>query len=98
VLRILGERRVTAVEVRTGEKLRTLSADTVVAALGFTVDLGPLADWGLELSRRHVVVGTTMATNLPIVFAAGDISDYPGKVRLIALGSARRPPPSTTPR
>ncbi|HEY0001555.1 MAG TPA: NAD(P)/FAD-dependent oxidoreductase [Actinoplanes sp.] len=86
VLRIVGERRVTAVEVRTGEELRTLPADTVVAALGFTADLGSLADWGLELSRRHVVVGTTMATNLPRVFAAGDISDYPGKVRLIAVG------------
>jgi thioredoxin reductase (NADPH) len=86
VLRLLGDRRVTAVEVRTGEELRTLPADTVVAALGFTADLGSLADWGLDLSRRHVLVGTTMATNLPRVFAAGDISDYPGKVRLIAVG------------
>jgi thioredoxin reductase (NADPH) len=60
--------------------------DTVVAALGFTADLGPLADWGLQLDRRHVVVSSTMATNLPRVFAAGDIVDYPGKVRLIATG------------
>jgi thioredoxin reductase (NADPH) len=58
----------------------------VVAALGFTADLGPLADWGLQLDRRHVLVTTTMATNLPRVFAAGDIVDYPGKVRLIATG------------
>jgi thioredoxin reductase (NADPH) len=86
VTRIVGDHRVTAVEVRTGEQLRTLPADTVVAALGFTADLGALKDWGLELARRHVLVGTTMATNLPRVFAAGDISDYPGKVRLIAVG------------
>jgi thioredoxin reductase (NADPH) len=86
VTRIVGDHRVTAVEVRTGDELRVLPADTVVAALGFTADLSSLANWGLELTRRHVAVGTTMATNLARVFAAGDISDYPGKVRLIAVG------------
>jgi thioredoxin reductase (NADPH) len=65
---------------------RELPADSVVAALGFTADLGPLADWGLALDKRHILVDTTMATNRARVFAAGDISDYPGKVRLIAVG------------
>ncbi len=65
---------------------RTLPANTLVAALGFTADLGPLADWGLNLNRRHITVDSTTATNLPRVYAAGDISDYPGKVRLIAVG------------
>ena len=66
-----------------------LSADREVinlAALGFTADLGPLSDWGLTLDRRHIVVDSTTATNLPRVFAAGDITEYPGKVRLIATG------------
>ena len=58
----------------------------MVAALGFTADLGPLADWGLNLDKRHIIVDSTTATNLPRVFAAGDISEYPGKVRLIAVG------------
>ncbi len=58
----------------------------MIAALGFVADLGPLADWGLHLTGRHIVVDTTMATNLPRVFAAGDITQYPGKVRLIATG------------
>ena len=49
-------------------------------------DLGTIATWGLNLDRRHIVVDTTMATNLPRVFAAGDVSEYPGKVRLIAVG------------
>ena len=40
----------------------------------------------IEVRDRHVVVDTTMATNLPRVFAAGDITEYPGKVRLIAVG------------
>jgi ferredoxin/flavodoxin---NADP+ reductase len=86
VSRIVGDERVKAVEVAVGQESRILPADTVVAALGFTADLGTLVDWGLDLDRRHIVVDTTMATNLPRVFAAGDISDYPGKVRLIATG------------
>lgn len=87
VTRILGDERVTGVEViQRGAAPRILPADTVVAALGFTADLGPLAEWGLELDKRHIVVDTTMATNMPRVFAAGDISDYRGKVRLIAVG------------
>lgn len=60
--------------------------DTVIAALGFTADLGPLADWGLNLDRKQILVDTTMATNLRGIFAAGDIVEYPGKVRLIAVG------------
>ena len=72
--------------VEGGDAARPCPADTVVAALGFTADLGPLADWGLELDKRHIMVDSTMATNLPRVFAAGDITEYPGKVRLIAVG------------
>jgi thioredoxin reductase (NADPH) len=87
VTKIHGDGRVNACEVAVkGGEVRMLPADTVVAALGFTADLGPLADWGLNLDRRHIVVDSTTATNLPRVFAAGDISEYPGKVRLIAVG------------
>jgi thioredoxin reductase (NADPH) len=87
VAEIRGDERVTGcvVTVKGGEP-RLMPADTVVAALGFVADLGPLADWGLELDKRHIKVDSTTATNLPRVFAAGDISDYPGKVRLIAVG------------
>jgi ferredoxin/flavodoxin---NADP+ reductase len=87
VTRILGDGRVTgAVVEQRGAEPRTLPADTIVAALGFTADLGPLAEWGLELDKRHILVDTTMATNLPRVFAAGDITEYRGKVRLIVVG------------
>ena len=48
---------------------------------------GFLREWGLELAdNRHLVVDTTMRTNVPGVFAAGDITEYPGKVRLISVG------------
>jgi thioredoxin reductase len=87
VSKIRGNERVEGVDVTLrGGETRELPADTVVAALGFTADLGPLATWGLDLDKRHIVVDPTMATNLPRIFAAGDITEYPGKVRLIATG------------
>lgn len=61
----------------------------VVAALGFTAQLGPLLEWGIDVQdRRRITVSTTMATSLPGVFAAGDITTYDGKVPLIAVGFA----------
>jgi thioredoxin reductase (NADPH) len=71
--------------VKTGEVTR-IKTQRIVAALGFIADLGPMLQWGLEVDKRHIVVDTTMRTNLPRVFAAGDIVEYPGKVRLIAVG------------
>ena len=65
---------------------RTLPCQALVAALGFVADLGALQSWGLETEKRHVVVDPSMRTNLERVFAAGDITEYPGKVRLIAVG------------
>ena len=70
-----------------GEQPRTVPAQRVVAALGFLADLGPLREWGLELhDNRHLVVDSAMRTNVAGVFAAGDVNDYDGKVRLIAVG------------
>ncbi|NKY43816.1 NAD(P)/FAD-dependent oxidoreductase [Nocardia cerradoensis] len=71
---------------RADKSTTTLPAQSVIAALGFTADLGPLTEWGLEIDSRHIVVNTRMQTNVDRVYAAGDITDYPGKVRLIAVG------------
>lgn len=87
VTKILGDGRVSGAEVVAKDAAaRMLPCDTMVAALGFTADLGPIAEWGLTLDKRHIVVDSTMATNMSRVFAAGDITEYPGKVRLIATG------------
>jgi len=83
VTRLIGTERVEAVELNGNE---VLPAETVVAALGFTADLGPITEWGLALEKRQILVNSTMATNQPRIFAAGDIVEYPGKVRLIATG------------
>lgn len=74
------------VEITVDGEATTRPAQAVVAALGFVADLGPLQQWGLETHRRHIVVDTAMRTSLPRVFAAGDITEYDGKVRLIAVG------------
>ena len=90
-VRILTKAELTALRGGAGPdghltEVTTLPCQAVVAALGFVADLGPIQQWGLEVLKRHVVVDTTMRTNLPRVFAAGDITEYPGKVRLIAVG------------
>jgi thioredoxin reductase (NADPH) len=84
---LFGEPTVSEVEITVDglEPVRR-PAQAVVAALGFLADLGPLQQWGIEVVKRHVVVDASMRTNLPRVFAAGDITEYPGKVRLIAVG------------
>lgn len=87
VTRLVGETSVRSVEITTNDgEVLTRPADAVIAALGFIADLGAMQQWGLDLDKRHIVVDTAMRTNLPRVFAAGDITEYPGKVRLIAVG------------
>jgi ferredoxin/flavodoxin---NADP+ reductase len=88
VARIEGSDQVERVEVfdnRTDER-EVLEIQAVVAALGFKSDLGPLKSWDVKIDGRHVVVDTRMETSVPGVFAAGDITEYDGKVRLIAVG------------
>jgi thioredoxin reductase (NADPH) len=79
---------IEAVDVRrdVDESIESHDVQAVVAALGFTADLGPLATWGLTLDSRNIVVDTAMSTGLPGVYAAGDVTSYPGKVRLISVG------------
>jgi thioredoxin reductase (NADPH) len=84
-----GDGRIERVEISVAGEAgsRTVPCDRLVAALGFTANLGPLREWGLELhDNRHLVVDSAMRTNVPGIFAAGDIADHDGKVRLIAVG------------
>ena len=85
---INGGEHLTSITVRDPKtkESRDLPCQAIVAALGFTADITPLEAWGLAVQERHILVDTTMATNLPRVFAAGDITEYAGKVRLISVG------------
>lgn len=88
VTAVHGSDRIEGVDItsKTSGETETVPADTVVAALGFIANIGPMAKWGLELEKRHIAVNSAMATSLPKVFAAGDIAVYPGKVALISVG------------
>ena len=63
-----------------------LSCDIVLPMLGYVSDLGALAQWGLTLEKEEIVVNSCMETGQPGIYAAGDVTTYPGKLKLIASG------------
>lgn len=80
--------RLTGLQVLTADgDTRTLPVDTLLVLTGLSPKLGPIANWGLALERRQVTVDTaTFQTNVPGIFAVGDINTYPGKKKLIVSG------------
>jgi thioredoxin reductase len=83
---VRGDPTVTEVDIDVAGELRTLPCDKLVAALGFTANLGPLLEWGIEIRKRTIAVDSMGRTTVPGIYAAGDIVDYEGKVKLIATG------------
>jgi len=66
---------------------RTLEADVLLPFFGLSQNIGPIADWSLGVEHSHVTVDpATMNAGLPGVFGAGDIINYPGKLKLILMG------------
>ncbi len=80
--------RLTGVTLATlkGER-KTVPADHLLAFFGLSMELGPIAHWGLGLDHHHITVApATCETNIPGVHAIGDIATYPGKLKLILQG------------
>jgi thioredoxin reductase (NADPH) len=90
VREIHGNGRVEAVTIEnTAEKaFEQVECDALITLLGFVSHLGAIADWGIELEgkRQLRVNPMTMETSMPMVFAAGDVAGYPGKITLITIG------------
>ena len=63
-----------------------IEVDVVLPMLGFVSDIGPIAEWGLSLEKDEIVVNQLMETGRPGIWAAGDVTTYPGKLKLIACG------------
>jgi thioredoxin reductase len=82
--------RITEVVLRNvkDKSTRSVRADVVLPMLGFVSDLGALTSWGLTLEKDEIVVNSQMETGRTGVYAAGDITTYPGKLKLIACGFA----------
>jgi thioredoxin reductase (NADPH) len=80
--------RMTDVRVTSLDGLtRRVPLDALLVFFGLSPKLGPIADWGLDLERKQVLVDTEkFETNVPGIFAVGDINLYPGKKKLILSG------------
>ncbi len=87
---IHGNGRVEAVTIENVEtnELHEVECDALITLLGFHSHLGAIAEWGLELEgKKQIRIDpTTCETNLPRVYAAGDVAGYPGKITLITIG------------
>jgi thioredoxin reductase (NADPH) len=79
--------RVTLLNTKTKAE-ETLPFDAVLPQLGFHSDLGAIKEWGLDTEKADLKVDRVMSTNVPGIYAAGDIATYEGKLKLIATGVA----------
>jgi len=80
--------RLSAVKVTGSDGVtRVMPLDMLLVFFGLSPKLGPIADWGLGLERKQIVVDTEkFQTSVPGIFAVGDINTYPGKKKLILSG------------
>lgn len=82
------EEIVLAAKDGTEERVAT---DHLIVNYGNISSLGPLKEWGLEMDRNSIIVNTRMETNLEGIYAAGDVTTFDGKVKLIAVGLGEAP-------
>jgi thioredoxin reductase len=88
-----GEGRIeslTLTNLKSGESAE-YEVDALIVNFGFVSSLGPIAEWGLDIDTGSIVVDSRMESSIPGVFAAGDITTYPGKLKLIAVGFGEAP-------
>lgn len=67
-------------------KHESIPVNFIILALGFHTSPGPLNEWGLDLENHDIKVNSRMESNVPGIYAAGDIASFPGKLKLIATG------------
>ena len=89
VVSLMGDDKLKSVEIKieNSENI-TLNVDYFIPLFGLTPKLGPIHDWGLEIEKKSIKVDNTLnyQTNVPGIFAIGDINTYPGKLKLILCG------------
>jgi thioredoxin reductase (NADPH) len=82
------EGRLVGAKVTGGDGVtRVVPTDALLVFFGLSPKLGPIAEWGLQIERKQLVVDTEkFSTSIPGIFAVGDINTYPGKKKLILSG------------
>ncbi|WP_208586416.1 NAD(P)/FAD-dependent oxidoreductase [Gracilibacillus suaedae] len=90
---LIGQDKIDQVRLKEvkGDNEVVVDVDHVLVNYGFISSLGPIKNWGLEIDKNSIVVNSKMETNVPGIYAAGDICTYPGKVNLIAAGFGEGP-------
>ena len=86
---IVGEEHVTGVVIsKKGEEEYVLETDHFIPLFGLAPKLGPIANWGLEIEKNAIKVNNALdyQTNIPGIYAIGDVNTYPGKLKLILCG------------
>jgi len=86
---VMGEEKVTGAVIwneRSGKEER-IDVDAIVLSIGMLTNLEPFREWGVNIVGSGIAVATDMSTNMPGVYAAGDIATYPGKILLISAGA-----------
>jgi len=85
---IEGQDKINAITIKGDDgKTEKITTDCVLGFFGLIMKLGPIAEWGLNLEKKHIPVNVeNFQTNKEGIFAIGDISTYPGKLKLILSG------------
>ena len=88
VVGVIGENKLSGVSIKQAEVVIEKSCDHFIPLFGLAPKLGPIADWGLEIEKNAIKVDNTLdyQTNIPGIYAIGDVNTYPGKLKLILCG------------
>jgi thioredoxin reductase (NADPH) len=88
VISLNGNDKLNSVVVKKDNENIEIKADYFIPLFGLTPKLGSISEWGLEIEKNSIIVNNSLdyQTNIPGVFAIGDINTYPGKLNLILCG------------
>ncbi len=88
VVDVYGDGKIEGVSVKRGTDVSNVACDHFIPLFGLAPKLGPIADWGLKIEKNAIVVNNSLdyQTNIPGIYAIGDVNTYPGKLKLILCG------------
>lgn len=88
IIGLFGEHRLEGVVIQKGTEVYNKNCDHFIPLFGLAPKLGPIGDWGLEIEKNAIRVDNSLdyQTNIPGIYAIGDVNTYPGKLKLILCG------------
>lgn len=88
VVGLNGAEHLESIDIEENGAHRTIETDYFIPLFGLTPKLGPIGDWGLDIEKNAIKVNNALdyQTNIPGIFAIGDVNTYPGKLKLILCG------------